>query len=463
MPVEVKVIMEASNNNITEFERVLLVGVDAPVKNGGERGGEKVKRDFGHSMKELEMLAEAGLMTPVGQVTQKLDYPNSALYVGPGKLEEIKEKAEALEAGLIIFNDMLTPSQLRNLQDGTGLPVMDRTGLILDIFERRARTHEAKLQVETARLKYLMPRLIGMRDALTRQGGTSGSMSSRGAGEKQLELDRRRIEKRLSELRRELENVSRERDTQRKKRSDSGLPLVALAGYTNAGKSTLMNRLIVHGSEEKQVFEADMLFATLDTSVRKINAGKNKNFLLSDTVGFIEDLPHDLVKAFRSTLDEIKNADLILHVVDCSDEHFNDHIRVTKDTLKMLDAGAVPVITVFNKADLCTPPVIYPRLGGVRNAEEVRTDRRGSSRPADRIYISAKDDASIDMLLKLIADTVYGDYEEAVFLVPYKDGAVSAYLMENTEVISVNYEENGTLISCRCSRADRNRYTAYET
>ena len=223
-------------NQMQEMEKVLLVGADD--------GSEK---DFDRSMEELADLARACFMEPVGVITQKLETINKGLYIGAGKVQEVKEAAELLMADVVIFDDALTPSQIRNLQKEIGKPILDRTTLILDIFETRARTREAKLQVESARLKYLLPRLVGMHEALTRQGGTSGSMSSRGAGEKKLELDRRRIEHRISELSGELKEISKERQIQRKKRHESRIPLVALVGYTNAGKSTIMNGMIEIG------------------------------------------------------------------------------------------------------------------------------------------------------------------------------------------------------------------------
>ena len=224
-------------------ERVMLAGVDT-----GENSEE-----FDHSMAELAELAKACVMEPVGMVTQRMESVNKSLYLGSGKVQELSETAKILEAELVILNDTLTPSQLRNLQEELKMPVMDRTALILDIFEKRAGTREARLQVESARLQYLLPRLIGMHEALTRQGGTSGSMSSRGAGEKKLELDRRRIEHRISELNRELEQITKERKTQWKKRQSSGIPLVALVGYTNAGKSTIMNRMLdKYGMDEEK-------------------------------------------------------------------------------------------------------------------------------------------------------------------------------------------------------------------
>lgn len=421
-------------------ERVLLSG--AELGEGQE--------EFERSMGELADLAKACDMEPVGMVMQKLDGPNKSLYLGSGKVEELAEAAKALDAELVIFNDTLTPSQLRNLQDELKMPVIDRTTLILDIFEKRARTREAKLQVESAKLQYLLPRLVGMHEALTRQGGTSGSMSNRGAGEKKLELDRRRIEHRITELNRELEEISKERETQRKKRQNSGIPLVALAGYTNAGKSTILNRMIdkYGADEEKKVLEKDMLFATLDTSVRRICTGNNRDFLLSDTVGFIHKLPHGLVKAFRATLLELKTADLLLQVVDYSDPYYQKQMETTKETIAKLEAGHIPMITVFNKADCVADGmeegISYPKIVG------------------DKIYMSAKEDSSLEMLAKMILDKVYDNYEEMELLIPYEMGNVVSYFMENAHVLSTEYEKEGTKLIVMCHPGDKEKYSCYE-
>ncbi len=418
------------------YERVLLVGVDD--------GSTEV--DFEGSMEELKSLAKACFMEPVGMITQRMESVNNGLYIGTGKVQEVKEAAELLEAEVIVFDDTLTPSQLRNLQKELDLAILDRTTLILDIFETRARTREAKLQVESARLKYLLPRLVGMHKALTRQGGTSGSMSSRGAGEKKLELDRRRIEHRISELSKELEEVSRERRVQRKKRNSSRIPLVALVGYTNAGKSTIMNSLVDKyvKEEEKRVLEKDMLFATLDTTVRRINTGSNKDFLLSDTVGFIHKLPHGLIKAFHSTLEEVEGADLLLQVVDYSDPYYKEQMETPGKTLLELKAGDIPMITVFNKADKCGEKISYPKIVG-----------------KDKIYLSAKEDVSIDLLTDMILDRIYEDYEPAEFLIPYEDGRTLSYFMENAHVTDKEYQEKGTLIKVKCHKADRDKYKDY--
>ena len=300
------------------------------------------------------------------------------------------------------------------------------------------------MQVESAKLKYMLPRLVGMHEALTRQGGTSGSMSSRGAGEKKLELDRRRIEHRITELNRDLQEIAKERQVQRKQRQKARIPLVALVGYTNAGKSTVMNAMIDAYMEngEKKVVEKDMLFATLDTTVRRICTGNNRDFLLSDTVGFIHKLPHGLVKAFRSTLEEVENADLLLHIVDYSDPHFREQMDTTKQLLAELETGNIPMITVFNKADKCGEE--YPKKAG-----------------GQRVFISAKDQESVRFLAGLILESIYKDYMESEFLIPYERGDVVSYFMEHSHMISSEFEEQGTRIQVRCHPADRDKYAAY--
>lgn len=355
-------------------ERALLLGVNL---NDGE--------DFERSMQELASLAEACNMEVAGQITQNLPQLHSALYMGKGKLAEVREFLERETVDVLIFDRSLSPSQQRNLQDVLDYPILDRTTLILEIFATRAQTREAKLQVESARLQYVLPRLVGMHKALSRQGGGSG-LANKGAGEKKLELDRRRVEKRMAELRKELEKISRERETQRKQRQGSGIPRVALVGYTNAGKSTLMNKMLDKYTRDasKKVLEKDMLFATLDTTVRKIKVGQGEEFLLSDTVGFIHQLPTALVKAFRSTLEEAREADVLLHVLDYSDESYRKQREVTEETLKDLGAGDIPVIYVYNKADRCMDKAELPKIIG------------------NRIYMSAKTGAGITELVAMI-------------------------------------------------------------
>ncbi len=432
-------------------EPVILVGVYNT--EGVEYASEK---DFYHSLDELAELTKACNMTPVYTITQQLPQVDKALYVRSGKAEEIAFYAEDMEAERIIFNDTLSPSQIRNLQKVIKKPVTDRTRLILDIFERRAGSREAKLQVELAKLSYLKPRLIGMWETQNRQGGASGALSSKGEGEKQLEIDRRTIDSRLAELRREIKEISKERKTQRKKRQNSGIPLVALIGYTNAGKSTIMNSLIDGfkndtARSDKKVFEADMVFATLDTTVRKIRIEKGKEFLLSDTVGFIRHLPTSLVEAFKSTLEEVTEADLLLQVVDASDEYAHDHIEVTKSIINELGAGGIPMITVFNKADKCEPPINYPRRG----LKEATVDGDVN----ENIYISAKEPESIAFLTSIVAEKLDTGNVSMELMIPYSKGNVHAYIMDNAEVSGLDYLDEGIFMQIRCKESVAGRIT----
>ena len=400
------------------------------------------QENFDHSMIELANLAQACEIEVIERVDQNLDMVNRALYMGTGKVEEVKNLVQALHADLVIFNNELSPSQLRNLQQKLDIPILDRTALILEIFAKRARTKEAKLQVEVAKLRYMLPRLIGLHASLGRQGGSAG-VSNKGSGEKKLELDRRRIEDKITELNKELKELEKDRQVQRKQRSHSGLPLVSLVGYTNAGKSTLMNALVdtYIQEEEKKVLEEDMLFATLDTSVRKMVLENKKAFLLSDTVGFISGLPHSLVKAFRSTLEEIKEADLLLHVIDYSDPNSDEYIEVTKQTLQELGAQDIPTIYVYNKADKMLD--ILPVVDG------------------EEIYMSAKTKQGLNELVTMISQHVFSDYVDCELLIPYDQGYIVSYFNENATVHAVDYVENGTKISVNCKQKDYNRYEEY--
>lgn len=413
--------------------RVLLVGVDT--------GEEK---DFERSMEELKSLAQAAHKQVAGIITQRLEVISRSLYIGSGKVFEVKEFAVECEAQEVVFDNALSPSQVRNLGRELELPVLDRTNLILDIFAIRAQTKEAKMQVETARLQYMLPRLVGMHEALSRQGGASGSMSNKGTGEKKLELDRRKIEHRISELKKELEQVAKSRDTQRKRRTSSRIPQVALVGYTNAGKSTILNHMVEKYGDcpGKTVTEKDMLFATLETSVRSIDTGDNKPFFLVDTVGFIHKLPHGLIKAFRSTLEEVKYADLLVQVVDLSDENYKQQMEVTFDTLKELEAGDIPQIIVYNKADRC-------RMDNLPCVKE------------SQITISAKGDMGIEELTEMIKARVYAEHEECRFLFPYEKGSIVSYFMENATVLEQEYRDDGIWLRVGCHRQDAEKYRKY--
>lgn len=423
------------------MDRALIVGVN--VTAGKDLN--KKKGSFDLAMDEMVSLVKACDMEPAGRVEQNMESPNTATYIGAGKVQEVREMVRALEADIVVFDNGLSPIQLRNLSRELDCPVMDRTTLILEIFSARARTREARLQVEVARLQYMLPRLVGLHDALSRQGGASGAMSNKGAGEKKLELDRRRLEQRLTSMRRELEDIAGERETQRKRRAEAGIPRVALVGYTNAGKSTIMNAMLTAyvGDEEKQVYEEDMLFATLDTTVRRITPPDRNAFLLSDTVGFISNLPHNLVKAFRSTLEEVREADLLIQVIDYSDENHMEHIRVTEDTLKELDAAKIPMIYVFNKADLC----------GMGEFAAVQGD--------DRLYMSAKSRSGIDTLLTLIAGKLSERYRDCEFVIPYRRGDIVSYLNDNAVVHRVEYREDGVYMDANVSYIDAARYTDF--
>lgn len=416
-----------------EWNKVLLVGVDT-----GEES------DFDRSVEELKSLAEACEKQVVGVITQRMETVNKAFYIGSGKVQEVRAYAGECGAEEIIFDNTLSPSQIRNLTKELDMPVIDRTNLILDIFAIRARTGEARLQVEMARLQYMLPRLVGMHESLGRQGGTGGSMSNKGAGEKKLELDRRKIEHRISELKKELTVVERSRETQRKKRNASRIPQVALVGYTNAGKSTILNRMLAEFGKvpDKQVLEKDMLFATLETSVRCIEPEEGRPFFLTDTVGFIHKLPHGLVKAFRSTLEEIRYADLLVQVVDVSDEDYRRQMEITKETLKELEIGDISQIIVYNKADRCQMEKL-PRVS------------------EDSIHMAAGAGIGIRELAELIQRKLYQSYRDCAFLIPYGQGGIASYLMEQTVVSKKEYREDGVYLNVRCDAQDAERYRQF--
>ncbi|MEE3420299.1 MAG: GTPase HflX [Lachnospiraceae bacterium] len=419
--------------------------------------GLKVKEtreeDFRLSMKEMVSLAEAVNVEVVSSFEQNLPAPISATYIGSGKIEEIRAYIEMKHIDLVLVNDSISPKQQKNLSDDLGgAEVMDRTGLILSIFSERARTREATLQVEYAKLSYMLPRLQGMHRELGRQGGASGAMSNKGAGEKKIELDRRRIEHRMGELHRELDAVSLERETQRKKRMSSGMRRVSLVGYTNAGKSTIMNGLLgLYGSDEdKQVLEKDMLFATLDTTVRKIDPGKSDlPFLLSDTVGFISNLPTSLIKSFRSTLEEASYADLLLIVADLSNPDYREDLRVTLDTLKDIGAGEIPRLFIFNKKDLAA------------GAHTDTISVPGMTASDGRITISAKDPADLARLVAAIEQKLSENSHDCRLLVPYTDGASLDALIRLCRCEVVDYTADGSLVKGKLGEEDYQRYQKY--
>ncbi len=395
---------------------------------------------FDRSMKELKGLAEACGVEVCGSAEQARLKEDPAYAIGRGKVDEIKKAADTLEADIVIFNNTLSPSQLSNLSNALDLEVIDRTMLILNIFAERAKSRESMMQVDYAKLKYMLPRLVGLRSNLSRQGGTGGTMSNRGSGEKKIELDRRVIEKRMTLLRRELDSISKIRDTQTKKRIRSGLPLVSLVGYTNAGKSTLMNLMLSTFStdDEKRVESEDMLFATLDTSVRRIEIPGMRPFLLSDTVGFISDLPTMLIDAFHSTLNEALNADLLLEVIDASDPDRENHIKVTESTLAELGAGNIPIIQIMNKADI---------------AHDTVPDSDGT------IAVSAVTGKGLDRLIRRIRSALDDGHVRVTLLIPWKDSGAESRLRAAATVLSSEYTDNGILIT---ALLDRSRVGEYQ-
>lgn len=406
-------------SNEPQSENVLITGIS------------RQQPDFDYTMTELGELAKADNYTVVGEVRQSLDRAAAATYFGSGKVDEIRELADVKNATTIIINDELSPSQLRNLEKQTKLHVIDRTQLILDIFADRARSKAAKTQVEIAQLQYALPRLHPSANRLDQQVGGGAGFATRGSGETQLELDRRVLNKRISHLRRELKDASVGDQVRRARREGNDIPVVALVGYTNAGKSTTMNGLLnlfADRPEDKQVFEKDMLFATLDTSVRQLTLPDNRKFLLSDTVGFVSKLPHNLIDSFKATLAEAANADLLIQVVDYSDENYPEMMAITEKTLKEVGIENIPMIEAYNKADL-REGTRYPEVTG------------------QRIVYSARDKNSLEALTRLIKADIFGQDEEHTYLIPFDQGQLVSYLNQETVVKAKDYREDGTLIT----------------
>ncbi|TJX68722.1 GTPase HflX [Soehngenia saccharolytica] len=356
------------------IEKTLIVGVELP------------SEDIEDSLDELKELVKAAGGEVLASVVQKRERIDSKYYIGKGKVDEIKDISDKMDVDLIVFNNELSPAQLRNLEDVINKKIIDRTTLILDIFSKRAISKEGKLQVELAQLKYFMPRLTGMRDYLSREGGGIGT---RGPGEQKLETDRRHIQKKINNIELKLEQIERERELKRKKRTSSNIPVVALVGYTNSGKSTILNQIIrKHSSTDKKVYSEDMLFATLDTAHRKAKLANGMEVIFVDTVGFVSKLPTKLVEAFKSTLEEIKYADLLIHVIDSSNKNIDLQVKTTLDIIKELGANQIPMINVLNKIDKTSKTELVFNMNNLD----------------DRIFISALDDNDIDNLLERIQE-----------------------------------------------------------
>ena len=409
--------MSGQEMNMTEIgqdvpqERVILIGVS--VQDGD---------DTLESLEELEELAQTAGAQTVGMVIQNREQIHPGTYIGKGKIEEVRQMTYELEADAVICDDELSPAQLRNLSQELDVKVMDRTLLILDIFAARASTNEGKIQVELAQLKYRQARLVGLRDSLSRLGGGIGT---RGPGEKKLEMDRRLIRERIGRLGKELEEVKRHREVTRSKRSRGGAPVAAIVGYTNAGKSTLLNTLT-----GAQVLEEDKLFATLDPTTRMLGLASGQEILLTDTVGFIRKLPHHLIEAFRSTLEEAKYADIILHVVDASNPQAEKQMLVVYETLQNLGVTDKTIVTLFNKADKLEADA------------EVLRDRK-----ADKtIYVSARRGIGLDELKETLEMILNEKNILIERLYDFKDAGMIQLIRKHGKLLKEEYRPEGIYV-----------------
>lgn len=419
----------------SKAERAVLVGLSCPGFTAEQDADER-------TMDELRALAETAGAEAVAMTLQRRPAPEARTFIGEGKAEEVKLLAEENEATLILFDNELSPSQTRNLEELIGRTVLDRSALILDIFAQRARTGEGKLQVELAQYQYILPRLAGMWTHLVRQtaGGGKSPIGTRGPGETQLETDRRHIRKRIDKLKADLEQVRQVRAVQRRQRKKTELPMVAIVGYTNAGKSTLLNTLT--GAD---IPANDRLFDTLDPTTRKKRISDTQEILLSDTVGFIRKLPHHLVSAFKATLEELAYADLLLHVVDVSDEDWRIQAETVERVVAQLGAQDIPRVMVYNKADKCDSDTI-PYF-----------------RPDEGVAISAKTGEGIDELLKTIERALGRGKHKVKLLIPYSAGAVLDMLHREAQIESTDYAAEGTLVEAIVDDKTYGRVAEYLT
>ena len=387
----------------------VLVGLRSPVL-GADSADEE-------SLAELGALVETAGGEPVGTILQSREKPDPHSFIGEGKVEEVKRMVENGDATMVIFDNDLSPSQIRVLTELCGVQVLDRSGLILDIFAQRARTKEGCLQVELAQYQYLLPRLIGMWSHLERQGGTGGSpIGTKGPGETQLETDRRHIRRKIDKLKEELEEVRRVRGTQRQRRMKNEIPVVAIVGYTNAGKSTLLNAITGAGIPAN-----DRLFDTLDTTTRLLTVSDTLDVVISDTVGFIRKLPHQLVEAFKATLEELEYADLLLHVIDVSNPEWREQARIVDQLIRDLGAESIPCIRVYNKCDMAF------------TAQQEREN--------DAVYISAKTGEGIPALLSAVDKRLDKGTKRVVIHLPYDKTGLLDGLYREAKVENVEYGE----------------------
>jgi GTP-binding protein HflX len=424
--IERQLDLNTKTSAIVETERALLVGL--------ERQGKWRITD---SLKELAQLAETAGAEVLGMTWQKRDRPDSALFIGRGKVQEISLLRQEKNTNLIIFDDELSPAQQRNLEKALGIKVLDRTALILDIFAQRARSHEGKLQVELAQLRYNLPRLGGQGLVLSRLGGGIGT---RGPGETKLEVDRRRIRERVNDITRQIEYIKKQRNLHRKRRETTRIPTIALVGYTNAGKSTLLNLLTA-----SEVLAEDKLFATLDPTTRNITLANGQQALITDTVGFIQKLPHQLIAAFRATLEEVVQADILLHVVDVSHPQYQEQSHAVFQVLHELNVDIKQLITIFNKVDKIENPNSVSALLKTENS----------------VMISALHGHGIEGLLLLIENTIKQKTIEMHLLIPYDESNVIAKLYDISNVHSTEYREDGIYVSISLSPDQTNYFNRY--
>lgn len=420
--------------NLIEIKKVVLV----TIKNTTDEL-------YYYKLSELKSLCEACNYEIVESVYQNLDRPNTRTYVGSGKIQEIKTICEMNEIDTIVFGNELSPVQIKNIEEILdGVDVIDRTMLILQIFSKRATSKIGKLQVEIAEAKYMLPRLIGKRSYMSRiTSGAAGTYASRGSGETQLELDKRHLKNKITQLSKELEYCKLQRQTTRKLRNQNDSKSIAFVGYTNAGKSSTINSLLsLYGVDKKELFVKDMLFATLETQTRLIKLPNNHEFLITDTVGFVSDLPHHLIESFKSTLEEILDAQAIIHIVDASSPFKDLQIKTTLEVLDSLGVKDIPILTVFNKCDLVKNDYF---LSGYE----------------DIFKISAKFKEGLRVIVNKLDEIVYGNCFIDTFLFPYQDSKYVNLLKTSAEVYDLTFTDEGTVIKAKVSEALHNKLEKY--
>ena len=425
--------------------RAILFGVElssGKKRKNNKSGSEEIgiekniqpREDMTLSLEELSRLAYTAGYQTVGTLTQKRVSPHPGNYLGKGKVQELKLVSHELEADIVICDDELSPAQVRNLEYELELTVKDRTGLIIEIFSKRASTREAKLQVELARLEYLLPRLRGKGEELSR---LAGGIGTRGSGETKLEIERRHIERQVQRTKKKLKEVEKIRQEKRKKRTKENLPLVSLVGYTNSGKSTLLKKIT-----DTTVIARDQLFSTLDPKLSQLELPNGIKCLLSDTVGFINKLPHDLVAAFKATLEEVKEADILLHIIDITSPEMQKEIEAVEDVLRSLEAHDKPVIKVYNKVDMLSNP-----------------DTTLYNSGDDSFLVSAIRGDGLDELLKGISKQLQDSWVEEQFFIPYGQENIAAMIYDKGEVIKEEYTENGFFVFVRLPEEEFNRFS----